>query len=157
MQEQEAIRKDIEAALAAVKIDLLEFTVGRHRGDVQVHAVIYSATGTGTAECTKAHNLIASRLETGFEIIEPFIEVSSPGIDRVFRSAHEYEVFAGQGIRYLPGDETEWRSGRLLGLGDGLVRIEADGETIAIPLAGICKAKLDSTREGKAPSARGGE
>jgi ribosome maturation factor RimP len=148
MKEPEGLSADIEALLAGQGLNLLELTVGRHHGSVQVRAVVHSSAGTGTAECVKAHKLIAARLAEGFGLEEPFIEVASPGIDRQFRSRGEYGFFAGHRIRLLLEGESEWTRGRLLVLEGEEVMLETRGGKVAIPLASIVRARLDSTPEG---------
>jgi len=148
MQEQEALLTDIEALLSPQGISLLEFVVSRHHGSVQVRAVIHVATGTGIAECSKAHKLIAARLAEAHGIEEPFIEVSSPGIDRQFRSRREYVVFAGSRIRFILEGESEWQRARLIGIEGDIVSLETAAGVLALPFATIGKARLDSTSEG---------
>ena len=148
MQEQEALLADIEPLLAEQGLSLLEFIMRRHRGSVQVRAVIYATGGTGTAQCSKAHKLIAARLAEGFGIEDPSIEVSSPGIDRSLRSKREFSVFAGSRIRWIRETESEWKRGRLIGMEGDVVSIETVEGKIAIPLIEISKARLDSTPEG---------
>ena len=148
MQEQEVITADLEPLLGKDGIEVLELGMSRRRGEVQVHVVIHSAKGTGTTECAKTHRLIGQRLLELFGIEEAFIEVSSPGIDRLFRSRREYSIFAGSRIRFLREGESEWTRGRLLGIEGEDVSIETGGGRIAIPLSAISKARLDSTPEG---------
>lgn len=148
MLEHEALVADIRDLLERQDLNLLEFTVGRHHGSVQVRAVIHSGAGTGTAECSRAHKLIMQRLLEAYGIEEPFIEVASPGIDRQLKSRREYEIFSGSRVRLLLEGETEWTRGRLLGLEGDEVSVDTRGGRIAVPLAAISKARLDSTPEG---------
>ena len=148
MQEQEALSEDVGGALAAQGLDLLEFQVSRHRGSVQVRAVVKAVGGTGTAECAKAHRLIVQRLE-GQGIVDPYIEVSSPGIDRPLKTARDFRAFAGSRIRFIRSGETEWERGRLLGIEGDVLSIEMAEGTLAVSLEGLAKARLDSTTEGE--------
>lgn len=149
MQEQEALIADIERALGAQGLGLLEFQLSRHRGSVQVRAVVKAPGGTGTAECARAHRLIAERLAEAHGIAEPFIEVSSPGIDRLLKSARDFAAFAGERIRFIRAGETEWERGRLLGIEGELLTIDTAEGKLAVPLEGLAKARLDSTTEGE--------
>lgn len=149
MQEQEAISKDIESALATLELGLLEFHVSRRGNSVQVRAVVKAKGGTGTTECAKAHRLIAQRLAEVHGIAEPFIEVSSPGIDRALRTAREFAAFIGERIRFIREGETEWERGRLLGIEGEILSIDTAGEKLVLPLGDLAKARLDSTSEGE--------
>ena len=72
------------------------------------------------------------------------LEISSPGLARPLRKAHDFERFAGETIQ-LSTKAKEGRrkyTGELLGLEDGAVRISCDGETFAIALDEVKSAKI---------------
>jgi ribosome maturation factor RimP len=76
------------------------------------------------------------------------LEVSSPGLDRKFYSAADYDRFAGQrvAIRMQPSyREHRTASGRLEGLSaDGVVRLLADdGATLELPFAQVFETRLE--------------
>lgn len=141
--------QEIDEVLKAVGLDLLEFSVARHRGGVHVKAVVYSPKGTGTDECAKAHRLILPRVQMSLGDQDPYIEVYSPGIDRVLRNGREWRAFAGRYVKYLRVGEDEWHSGRIQGFENDIAKIAVDDTVTAIPIASIVKAKLDSTHEGE--------
>lgn len=73
------------------------------------------------------------------------LEVSSPGLARPLRKQRDFERFAGETVQ-LATTATEGRrkfTGTLQGIEDGVVSIECDGETFAIPFDEIrtCKIK----------------
>ena len=72
------------------------------------------------------------------------LEVSSPGLDRPLRRAHDFERFAGSNV-VVQTTATEGRrhfTGRLLGVSDAGVGLLVDGEQIHMPFSSIKKAKL---------------
>lgn len=148
MQEQERLSAEFEQLLRGAGLDLVELVSSRHRGSVQVRAVVYSRTGTGTKECVTAHRLIYPRLQIIFAIEDPYLEVTSPGIDRVLKTPREYGIFAGKGIKILLRDETEWIHGRLVGLEEEKLIIDGRDGRESYALAEVAKARLDSTQEG---------
>lgn len=143
------LEHEVDELLKAVDLDLLEFSVARRRGAVHVKAVVYSQKGTGTDECAKAHRLMLPRIQMALGDQDPYIEVYSPGIDRVLRSEREWKAFAGQHLKYLLSGESEWRTGQLQGYENGIAKIAVNAAIIDIPVASIVKAKLDSTHEGE--------
>lgn len=143
------LEREIDELLKAIGLDLLEFSVARRRGGVYVKAVIYSPKGTGTDECVKAHRLMLPRVQMALGDQDPYIEVYSPGIDRILRNEREWRAFVGQRVKYLLAGESEWRSGLLQAFESGTAKIAADAAVADIPLASIVKAKLDSTHEGE--------
>lgn len=145
MQDQDRLQHDLETTLAGAGISLLECAIARPRGNIKVKAVIYSPSGTGTNECAKATRLILARIQVVLGVQDAEIEVSSPGIDRVIKSAREWSIFAGKAVKFLLKGEETWREGRIESAADGRVRISA----CEYDIASIAKARLDSTKEGE--------
>lgn len=151
-----ALRVQLEDVLKGLGFRLIEFTVARHRGSVQIRTVIYNSlaakgsdakgtSGIGTDECSKAHRAIVPRLELAFPQQDIYLEVSSPGVDRLIKDIDEFVHYMGKGVRCYRTDITEWTAGVLesadqkgivLRTKEGAVRLEFDI---------IAKAKLDSS------------
>lgn len=148
MQEQETIVADVEPLLKAAGLELVELSLNRRHGSVDVRVVVYSASGTGTNECSKAHRLIYPRLQVLFGVEDPYLEVSSPGIDRMIRSTREYALFVGKGLRILLLNESEWIRGKILSVADGKLSLATEKGTEVFDLSAVVKARLDSTQEG---------
>ena len=74
------------------------------------------------------------------------LEVSSPGLDRPLRKEADYLRFAGQKaeLRMRRPDASGRRrfSGRLKGAGQGRVELDVDGQTVALALDEVERAKL---------------
>ncbi len=74
------------------------------------------------------------------------LEVSSPGLDRPLRKAGDFSRFAGQKaeVRMRTPDATGRRKfvGVLRGAADGQVQVELDGQTVALALDDIERARL---------------
>jgi len=74
------------------------------------------------------------------------LEVSSPGLDRPLRKESDFVRFAGQKaeLRMRTPDASGRRKyiGRLKGAGQGRVEIEIDGQTVALGLDDVERAKL---------------
>jgi len=74
------------------------------------------------------------------------LEVSSPGLDRPLRKAGDFSRFAGQkaDVRMRTPDATGRRRfvGVLRGATDRQVTVELDGQTVALALDDIDRAKL---------------
>jgi ribosome maturation factor RimP len=74
------------------------------------------------------------------------LEVSSPGLDRPLRKETDFARFAGQRaeVRMRTADPSGRRKfvGVLKGSADGQVSIELDGQTVALALADVDRAKL---------------
>jgi ribosome maturation factor RimP len=74
------------------------------------------------------------------------LEVSSPGLDRPLRKGSDFARFAGQKaeVRMRTPDATGRRRfvGVLRGSSDNRVEMELDGQTVALDLADLDRAKL---------------
>jgi ribosome maturation factor RimP len=74
------------------------------------------------------------------------LEVSSPGLDRPLRKTGDFDRFSGQKaeVRMRTPDATGRRKfvGVLRGTAGGQVRVEFDGQTVALALDDIDRAKL---------------
>jgi ribosome maturation factor RimP len=138
-----SLRESLEKVLDGLKLSLVELIVSRHRGSVQVKTVIYNGSSIGTDDCSKAHRAITPRLELAYPGQDIYIEVSSPGIDRLIKDGVEFTCYKGRGVRCYRTDISDWTAGILkscdergivLGTKEGDVRLEYDI---------IAKARLD--------------
>lgn len=148
MTESEKLYNDIATLLTGIGLDLVDLGVSRHKGSTQVRAVVYSANGTGIDECSKAHKLIAARLETVLADADFSLETASPGIDRTIRSDREYPIFAGRGIRLFLDDE-DVVAGRIVSADASGVLVSTPDGDHPIAFERIRKAKLDYSQEGR--------
>lgn len=72
------------------------------------------------------------------------LEVSSPGLDRPLRREHDFERFAGRtvAVSLAPGEGRRRYTGTLLGIEDGTVALEVDGERVELPFDDIRKCTI---------------
>ncbi len=72
------------------------------------------------------------------------LEVSSPGIDRPLRKERDFERFAGQtvAVSLVPGEGRRRYTGTLLGIEDGTVALEVDGERVGLSLDDVRKCTI---------------
>lgn len=72
------------------------------------------------------------------------LEISSPGLSRPLRKAHDFERFAGEDVSLNTFDREGRRhyTGRLKGLVDGKVVVECDGEEFSFSLDQIKSCKI---------------
>jgi ribosome maturation factor RimP len=148
MQESEKLFAELEPLLSEAGLALVDLSVSRRGGDAQVRMTVYSPAGTGTDECARAHRISYLKTAQVLAVSEPSLEVASPGIDRLLRSAREWSVFRGKGVRVLLRGESEWLLGRIGSVDGGKVAITGTGDARVIELEAVSKARLDSSREG---------
>lgn len=73
------------------------------------------------------------------------LEVSSPGTDRPLGRQQDYERFTGKTVRIKtvrPLDGRKNFTGILMGVSEGIVQLNVDGQTVAIPYEEIRTGRL---------------
>ena len=136
------VRTLLETTLSGLGYELVDFELG-HGGLMRVF--IDAPAGIALDDCVKVSNHL-TRLFTVENIDYDRLEVSSPGLDRPLTREADYVRFAGEKVRIktrqLIGERKKF-AGTLVGLTDGQVELDIDGERVAIPLASNDKARLD--------------
>ena len=101
--------------------------------------------GVGVEDCEAVSRQLTRVLEVEGVDYER-LEVSSPGLDRPLRKPADFERFAGQKaeVRMRTADAGGRRRfvGVLRGAEGDRVRLNLDGQTVALPIGDIERAKL---------------
>jgi len=128
-------------------MSLVELTQSRHKNSVQIRVVVYKPGAIGVNDCSRAHHALLPRLELAFPGLDTYVEVSSPGIDRVIRDGAELVHYIGRGIKCYRTDISDWTGGILRSADEkGLTLMGKDGP-IDIGYEVIAKAKLNYSEE----------
>ncbi len=147
--------EDIERIIAPSLADL-GFELVRIRwmgGRVPVLQIMAERPdGTMTADdCAELSRAISALLDVEDPVPGEYVlEVSSPGIDRPLVKPADFQRFAGFETRIelvRPIDGRSRFRGRLEGLAGDAVKLIVDGESLALPLADIARAKLVLTED----------
>ena len=112
-------------------------------GSVRVRAVIYKDGITGVEDCSRAHRGIIPRLELAFPGKEIYLEVSSPGINRIIKDGREFGHYVGKGVSCFCTDTSEWTAGILAAVDETRVTLRTQNGEINIPYETIAKARLN--------------
>ena len=150
-QEIASLRQSLETVLEGLNFSLIELVVSRHRGSVQIRAVIYNGAAIGTDDCSKVHRAVTPRLELTFPEQDIYLEVSSPGIDRQIKEGAEFRHYKGRGVRCYRLDISDWTAGILESADEKGIMLKTKKdkieEIIRLEFDIIAKAKLDSAQE----------
>lgn len=102
--------------------------------------------GVTLDDCQRVSEQIGAFLDVEDPLPGSYVlEVSSPGFDRRLRTREHFERFVGEHARIELRDALNGRrnfSGKLAGVEDDDVLLEADGETWRLPLDEIAVARL---------------
>lgn len=143
--------------LIAPTVEGMGFTIvrvqlsGNDRRRLQVMAERQDEAAMTVDDCADISRAVSAVLDVDDPISGAYtLEVSSPGIDRPLVRRRDFERFAGFEARVELAQAMDGRRrfrGRLLGVDGDVVRMSVDGEDVALPLAGITKAKLVMTED----------
>ena len=112
-------------------------------GNVRVRAVIYKKGITGVEDCTRVHRGIMPRLELAFPGKEIFLEVSSPGINRIIKDGREFAHYIGRGVSCYCVDISEWTGGILVAADENQVILRNESGEVSIQYEKIAKACIN--------------
>ena len=140
--ETDSLRRMLEEVLDGQQFKLIELTVSRHKGSVQVRAVIYNGKSISIDDCSKVHRAILPRLELAFPQQDIYLEVSSPGIDRLIKDKDEFAHYTGRTVRCYRTDISDWTAGILLSAGEEGIVLQTKDAELELKFGIIAKAKL---------------
>ncbi len=136
----------LEAALAPLGIELVHIEYLKEQGRLVFRVFIDHADGVTHDTCRAASNVIGPVMEQN-ELITQFyyLEVSSPGLDRIIKKDKDFIRFAGSKIKVRtlePIDGQKSFVGILKGLDNDGISLDMEGKTVVIPKAKTKQARL---------------
>lgn len=141
------IENMIGPSIEALGYELVRVTLaGSIRKVLQVMAEPTDGRVMSVEDCARVSRAISAILDVEDPISGAYsLEVSSPGIDRPLTRPKDYTRFAGHEAKietHEPVDGRKRFKGILKGVMGDAVELDSEGETIALPLSQIAKAKL---------------
>jgi len=133
---------ECEPLVNGLGYSLVEFLVFRRQSDWQIKVVITSPDGVGIADCSKVHRALITRLEALLKSQDLYIEVASPGLDRILKNALEFSVFTGKQVKVWNTDISDWMQGIIVSSDTESVRLRTGNTETEIQYTKIAKAKL---------------
>jgi len=127
-------------------VELVHVECQPEAGALILRVFIDKKGGVNLDDCVLVSRQLSNLLDVHLEKDVSYnLEVSSPGLDRPISKPHDFERFKGETIkikttRPLAGRKTF--KGVLLGISGGIVQLQVDHQSFAIPHEGIIKARL---------------
>ena len=147
--------QSLEPVIRGLGMNLLELNVSRRKGQgqrkppgVQIRAVVYKDGNISLDDCSGAHRAIAPRLDLAFPDQEIYLEVSSPGIDRLIKDGREFAHFIGRELRCYRTDIMDWYAGVLCAADEKQIVLRSNGEETVLQYEKIAKARLNALPQG---------
>lgn len=152
MQFAERIEELITPTVEALGFVLVRVVfTGGDNPSLQVMAEDAETGDMVVEDCVKVSRAISAVLDVEDPIDSNYnLEVSSPGIDRPLVREQDFKRFAGFEARIdtrAPVGGSKRFNGRLLGIKEGIVTINVEGEDVELAFPEINKAKLLLTDE----------
>jgi ribosome maturation factor RimP len=146
-QLQDAVNKLTEP----LDIRVVECDVKKGKNGLNIAVTIDKDDGVTIDDCERISRRLSSRIDVlGLVADENYnLKVSSPGIDREFKSDREYDLFRLRNVKIFLKEPLEKRykknvvKGQLLGTKNGQVNVKRGDEVVFIPMEDIKKTKLD--------------
>jgi ribosome maturation factor RimP len=146
-READPLFDSLEPVIRGLGMVPVELNLFRGRKRVQIRIVVYKAGIVGVDDCSRVHRAVLPRLELAFPGEDLYVEVSSPGTDRIIRDGSELHHYIGRGLACYRRDISDWTGG-ILQAADSLgIVLKRGNEMIELPYTVIAKAKLDHSQE----------
>ena len=134
-----ALIREVEPVVGGLGFTLIELNLFRKKGSAQVRLVI---DGSGTDELSRVHRAVLPRLELALEGRDLYVEVSSPGIDRLIKEGAEFRHHIGKQVKCWQTGGDSWKHGMLRGLDKEKITLETAEGIQTMKYETIAKAKL---------------
>lgn len=137
----------LEPVVRGLGMSLVELSQIRRRGSVQIRAVVYRSGAVGVDDCSRVHQALLPRLELAFPGKDLYVEVSSPGIDRIIKDGAEFAYYIGRGVKCYRTDISDWSAGILESADTTHLVLKGSEGIMKLAYDVIAKAKLDYAQE----------
>lgn len=144
--EIESKLEEIRSQIESVGAELIDISLRRSGGRSTLTILVDKPGGITLDECAGINQRLGIFLdETGFGNDPYYLEVNSPGLDRLLKSEKDFLRAIGQDLRLVIQDElkrTAVHTGRVLSVSGGVLELKTarQGEPLRVPLGAIVKA-----------------
>ena len=144
------LRNQLIQLLQPVVVDLgyelWELEYAARSGGGLLRLYIDSASGITLEDCEHVSRAVSEVMDADDPIQGHYtLEVSSPGLDRVLRTAEHFARFSGELVRVetvTPVNGRKRFTGRLTEVRAGQIALDIEGSVVKLPIDGIHKARV---------------
>jgi ribosome maturation factor RimP len=126
--------------------ELWELEYAARSGGGLLRLYIDSPQGISLEDCERVSRAVSAIMDEKDPITGQYtLEVSSPGLDRVLRTAEHFARFSGERVKVETTTAVNGRkrfAGRLTEVSDGQIALEIEGGLIRLPIDAIHKARV---------------
>lgn len=139
------IRSVIASKLQEKGIDLYEVEYLKETDGQVLRIYIDTLEGVDVGICARATRAVKEYVDTQTNLYYDYLEVSSPGIDRILKNDSDYERFQGERVlvktSQLVNGQKEF-IGTLANTNQDILNIEIEGNLLQIPREAILIVRL---------------
>jgi len=148
---QTSLLKEIEKITHPLALQIVELVVKETKSGINIRLVVAKKSGVSIDDCERVTKLLNERIEI-LSLLDSdnyTLQVSSPGLYRVFKNKSEYTIFTSRNVKIILRDpiDTEHQQkvyeGKLISLKDDIVSVQINGTLLKIPYNKIQKTKLN--------------
>ena len=144
----ERIREILIPILDQLGLELVEIILRVEGGRWILRVTIDCEGGIQVHHCTKVSRELNVHLDVEDLIpVKYYLEVSSPGLDRLLKDESDFERFTGRLVKIKTNRSVAGRkkiSGTIEGIEDGVVRVLLEDDILLeVPVEDISSARLD--------------
>lgn len=136
----------VNPLIEAAGFSLIQLDCNSSKSMRRYSIVVYRPQGVSLDDCVLLHKTLLPRLEMIYPHLDIYIDIMSPGVGRVIKSASEFACFLNLPCKVLLDDDINWIEGVIVKSGMGvlslMVKDEQQEMVQEIPFAQIKKAKL---------------
>jgi ribosome maturation factor RimP len=140
---ESSVQELVEEIIKSTKIELVDIEYVKEGPFKYLRVYIDKPEGITVDDCADVSRVLSKKLDETDPIEEQyFLEVSSPGMERAFKTETDYRKNIGNMVEaklYKPMDGKKVIKGMLRDKGENFVVIESEGENITIGLKDISK------------------
>lgn len=142
----ERVREIAGSLCDSLEMELVHVEFLSESGRMVLRVYIDKPGGVTLDDCAGVSRELGDILDVELEDnIRYNLEVSSPGINRPLTREKDFERFKGKRAKIkvkAPVDGQKNFTGLLLGISDGVIKLETDKGEVDIPFQGVAKARL---------------
>ncbi|MBU4000979.1 MAG: ribosome maturation factor RimP [Proteobacteria bacterium] len=142
----DAIRSLAETLCESESMELVHVEFRREAMGRILRVYIDKPGGIGIDDCARISRQLGDLLDVYLENDSAYhLEVSSPGLERPFGKVADFEKYSGQKVKIKTREALEGKKkfyGTLLGISEGIVKLQMDEHIVEIAHKAISQAKL---------------
>jgi len=139
--------EEVETPVKNLGFSVVEINSSTNRNRLKINMIISGKDGVKIDDCSVVHKTVFPRLEVIYDSFDVYLEVSSPGIERTFKDAREFDVFEGKAVKIMYGGSNDWAEGVIESTTETEVTIRFKEASQEIKFNDVHKCKLDYLRE----------